>query len=102
MDIEKNFFKTFLKNFDEISFQLKFWDGEEIKVGHDEPKFRIVLKAPLKKKDLLTSTSLTFGEAYMNGDLEIEGDMFTIFNELLKCIDKFSTNFKSLNKIFGG
>ena len=43
MDIEKNFFKTFLKNFDEISFQLKFWVGEEIKVGHDEPKFRIVL-----------------------------------------------------------
>ena len=33
MDIEKNFFKAFLKNFEEISFQLKFWDGEEIKVG---------------------------------------------------------------------
>ena len=102
MDIEKSFFKTFLKNFEEISFQLKFWDGEEIKVGPDAPKFRIILKAPLKKKDLLTSTSLTFGEAYMNGDLEIEGDMFTVFNELLKCIDKFSTNFRSLNKIFCG
>ena len=38
----------------------------------------------------------------MNGDLEIEGDMFTVFNELLKCIDKFSTNFRSLNKIFCG
>ena len=102
MDIEKSFFKTFLKNFDELSFKLKFWDGEEIKVGYDEPKFRIILNAPLKKKDLLTSTSLTFGEAYMNGDLEIEGDMFTVFDELLKCIDKFSTNFRSLNKIFCG
>ena len=72
MDIEKNFFKAFLKNFQEISCQLKFWDGEEIKVGNDEPKFTIILKAPLKKKDLLTSTSLAFGEAYMNGDVEIE------------------------------
>ena len=44
MDIEKNFFKTFLKNFDEISFRLKFWDSEEIKIGPDEPKFRIILK----------------------------------------------------------
>lgn len=102
MDIEKSFFKTFLKNFDEISFKLKFWDEEEITVGTEEPKFRIILNKPLKKKDLLTSTSLTFGEAYMNGDVEIEGDMFTVFNELLKCIDKFSTNFSSLTKIFGG
>ena len=38
----------------------------------------------------------------MNGDLEIEGDMFTVFNELLKYKGKFSTNFKSLNKIFCG
>ena len=44
MDIEKNFFKAFLKNFQEISFQLKFWDGEAIKVGNDEPKFTIILK----------------------------------------------------------
>ncbi|MEN8076802.1 cyclopropane-fatty-acyl-phospholipid synthase family protein [Clostridioides difficile] len=102
MDIEKSFFKTFLKNFDEISFKLKFWDGEEITVGTEEPKFRIILNKPLKKKDLLTSTSLTFGEAYMNGDVEIEGDMFTVFNELLRCIDRFSTNFSSLTKIFGG
>ena len=102
MDIEKSFFKAFLKNFDEISFKLRFWDGEEIKVGSDDPKFKIILKTPLKRKDLLASTSLAFGEAYMNGDLEIEGDIFTVFNELLKCIDKFSTNFKSLNKIFCG
>ncbi|WP_299997574.1 class I SAM-dependent methyltransferase [uncultured Clostridium sp.] len=102
MDIEKSFFKAFLKNFDEISFKLRFWDGEEIKVGSDDPKFKIILKIPLKRKDLLASTSLAFGEAYMNGDLEIEGDIFTVFNELLKCIDKFSTNFKSLNKIFCG
>ena len=38
----------------------------------------------------------------MNGDVEIEGDMFTVFNELLRCIDKFSTNFSSLKNIFCG
>ena len=102
MDVEKNFFKSFLKNFNEISFKLRFWDGEEIEIGSDLPKFKIILNKPLKKKDLLTSTSLAFGEAYMNGDIEIEGDMFTAFNELLRCIDKFSTNFSSLTKIFGG
>lgn len=102
MDIEKNFLKTFLNNFDESSFKLKFWDGEEIVVGKEEPKFKIILNKKLNKKDLLTSTSLAFGEAYMNGDIEIEGDMFIVFDELLKCMDKFSTNFSSLTKIFGG
>ena len=68
MDVEKNFFKSFLKNFNEISFKLRFWDGEEIEIGSDLPKFKIILNKPLKKKDLLTSTSLAFGEAYMNGD----------------------------------
>lgn len=102
MDIEKNFLKTFLNNFDESSFKLKFWDGEEIVVGKEEPKFKIILKKKLSKKDLLASTSLAFGEAYMNGDIEIEGDMFIVFDELLKCMDKFSTNFNSLTKIFGG
>ena len=53
MDIEKSFFKAFLKNFDEISFKLRFWDGEEIKVGSDDPKFKIILNTPLKRKDLL-------------------------------------------------
>ena len=100
MDIEKSFFKTFLKNFEEISFQLKFWDGEEIKVGPDAPKFRIILKAPLKKKDLLTSTSLTFGEAYMNGDVEFEGDLFLALNTVLKYMNKFNSDNKALPEIF--
>ena len=38
----------------------------------------------------------------MRGDIEIEGDLFVVFDELLKCIDEFSTNFGALTKIFGG
>lgn len=100
MDLEKSFFKMFLKEFEGVCFKVKFWDGEEVIVGDEEPKFQLYLKKPLKKKDILTSTSLCFGEAYMNGDIEIEGDMFVVFDELLKCIDKFHTNFNSLTKIF--
>ena len=64
--------------------------------------FRLLLNAPLKKEDLLSSASLAFGEAYMDGDLEVEGDFFTVFDALLKCIDKFSTDFRGLPKIFCG
>ena len=67
MDIEKVFLTPW-KNIWGNFFQLKFWDGEERKEEPDSPKIRKRLKAPLKKKDSLTSNSLTFGEAYMNGD----------------------------------
>lgn len=102
MDLEKNFLKTFLNKFKGGCFNIRFWDGEDFKVGNEEVKFNIILHKPLRKKDMLTSTSLSFGEAYMRGDIEIEGDLFVVFDELLKCIDEFSTNFGALTKIFGG
>ena len=102
MDLEKNFLKTFLNKFKGVCFNIRFWDGEDFKVGNEEVKFNIILHKPLRKKDMLTSTSLSFGEAYMRGDIEIEGDLFVVFDELLKCIDEFSTNFGALTKIFGG
>lgn len=100
MDLEKNFLKTFLNKFKGVCFNIRFWDGEDFKVGNEEVKFNIILHKPLRKKDMLTSTSLSFGEAYMRGDIEIEGDLFVVFDELLKCIDEFSTNFGALTKIF--
>ncbi|WP_302570635.1 cyclopropane-fatty-acyl-phospholipid synthase family protein [uncultured Clostridium sp.] len=102
MDLEKNFLKTFLNKFKGVCFNIRFWDGEDFKVGNEEVRFNIILHKPLRKKDMLTSTSLSFGEAYMRGDIEIEGDLFVVFDELLKCIDEFSTNFGALTKIFGG
>lgn len=44
----------------------------------------------IPKKELLTSTSLALGEAYMRGDIEVEGDMFTVLKGLLEQIDQFS------------
>lgn len=39
--------------------------------------------------DMLTSTSITLGEAYMNGDIEIEGDLYTALNMFLGQMGKF-------------
>lgn len=100
MDLEKAFLKAFLKNFDDESFEVKFWDGDKVILGNDNPKFKININKPLKKKDLLNSTSLAFGEAYMNGDVEFEGDLYLILDTILKHINKFSTKFENLPSIF--
>ena len=100
MDLEKTFLKAFLKNFEEESFIVNLWDGEKVIVGEGEPQFTINIKNPLKKKDLINSTSLAFGEAYMNGNVEFEGDLYTILDVILRHINKFSTKFENLPQIF--
>ena len=100
MNVDKIFIKSFLHTFKDESFCVKFWDGDEVKVGENDPLFKIILKKPIPKKDILTSTTLAFGEAYMNGDLEVEGDFSLMLNTVLKYKDKFTTDFKGLPKIF--
>ena len=99
MDLEKTFLKAFLKNFEEESFIVNLWDGEKVIVGEGEPQFTINIKNPLKKKDLINSTSLAFGEAYMNGNVEFEGDLYTILDVILRHINKFSTKFENVDAV---
>ena len=100
MNVDKIFLKSFLHTFKDESFCVKFWDDDEVKVGENEPLFKIILKKPIPKKEILTSTTLAFGEAYMNGDLEVEGDFLLMLNTVLKYKEKFTTDFKGLPKIF--
>ena len=100
MNVDKMFLKAFLHNFEGESFSVKFWDGDEVKIGDNTPLFKIILNKPIPKKDILASTTLAFGEAYMNGDLEVEGDFLLMLNTVLKYKEKFTTDFKGLPKIF--
>jgi len=100
MDADKVFIKSFLKVFEDESFTVKFWDGEEVKVGDKDSLFKIILNSPINKKELLTSTTLAFGEAYMDKKLEVEGDFLLMLNTVLKYKEKFSTDFKALPKLF--
>ena len=100
MSVDKIFIKSFLNNFEEESFSAKLWDEEEIKVGQGDPLFKVTLNKPIPKKELLSSATLAFGEAYMDGNLQVEGDFLTMLNTVLKYKSKFPTDFKGLPKIF--
>ena len=51
MSVDKIFIKSFLNNFEEESFSVKLWDEEEIKVGQDEPLFKVTLNKQYLKKN---------------------------------------------------
>lgn len=56
-------------------------------------------RKPISLTALMKSTSLALGEAYMDGDLEIEGDLYYALDHFLGQMDKFSTDESALKKL---
>lgn len=68
-------------------------------IGTGTPAFKAIFKEDLSKKELLTSTSLALGEAYMRGDLEIEGDLYEALDHFLGQMDRFDLDQSALWKL---
>ena len=92
------FVADYLEHIIPVSFVLMM-DGEEQKIGKDNPKFTVNLKKELDKKEMLTSTSLSLGEAYMRGDIELDHDLYEVLNCFLGEIDKFTRDKTALKKL---
>lgn len=88
----------FIKQFDEHPFSIEI-DGEKHFIGEGEPKFNVKVNKPVEIKELAKSTSIALGEAYMRGDIEVEGDLYTALNHFLGQLGKFSTDIKALKKL---
>ena len=89
---------SFLKRFDENPFLIKFQDDEYL-IGEGEPIFIVNIKKPIPVSELMKSTSMALGEAYMNGNLIIEGDLYNALVHFLGQMGKFSTDEHLLNKL---
>ncbi|MEG1584825.1 MAG: hypothetical protein RR361_07205, partial [Anaerovorax sp.] len=67
-ELEEKVLNDFLNQFQSTPFQVDLMGKEQIHVGMGIPEFVVHLKKDIKKADLLRSTSLALGEAYMEGD----------------------------------
>lgn len=89
---------SFLSKFTDYPFTVKL-EGKEYQIGRGKPEFIVDFKKPISRTALFTSTSLALGEAYMDGDLEIEGDLYYALDHFLGQMGKFSTNESPLKKL---
>lgn len=96
--ITENVLIKFLNKFDENPFLVKM-KGKEYRIGEGEPLFTVHFRKMIPASDLMTSTSLALGEAYMDDTLEIEGDLYYALDHFLGQMGKFSTDEKSLKKL---
>lgn len=98
--MQKKQIKELVSKFKDTHFTLRFWDGEEIQVGTPPSQFKVILNEPIHTMDFLKSATLAFGQAYMKGTLDIEGDLYEALDHILKYKKHFHTSFKLLPNIF--
>ena len=59
------------------SFAFRLWDGTDVLLGKGPPRFTVVLHAPRTFARLIRDPSpLNFAEAFVDGAIDIEGDLF--------------------------
>lgn len=92
------FVVDYLEHIIPVSFILKMGD-EEKRIGKENPRFTVDLKKNLDKKEMLTSTSLSLGEAYMRGDIEVDHDLYEVLNCFMGEMDKFTADKSALKKL---
>lgn len=96
--LTENVMVSFLKKFDDYPFVVKI-KGQEYRIGTGTPLFTVIIHNDIPLSDLTTSTSIALGEAYMDGNLEIEGDLYFALDHFLGQMGKFSTDQSALKKL---
>lgn len=95
--IDREFIK-YMSRFDDCPYTLVL-HGEKHQIGNGEPAFSVVFGQVPKVGELLTSTSIALGEAYMDGNIQIEGELYPALRCFLGQMEKFSTDTKALKKL---
>ena len=70
-----------------VPFVVQFADGRQIASRDEPPRFRMVIKDPDATRRVVDEFSLA--DAYVNGSLELEGDLFGLFDLRHEFKDRF-------------
>jgi cyclopropane-fatty-acyl-phospholipid synthase len=98
--LEKSIYKDLFSNLFSDTFSVKFWDGEEFTNGTGNDGFRIILNEPISISEVIADPSNTFGEAYMQKKLEIEGNIQEVIESMYNNSKSFLRNKEKYSKLF--
>lgn len=73
--MKKQVFQQFFKNLKGTSFQVIYWDGSVETFGEGIAKFKLVFREQVSISQFIKEPVLSFGEGYMNGHIDVEGEL---------------------------
>lgn len=97
--VEKFFIRKFLTGISTETFKVRFWDGTEEVIGDGEVAFTIIFNKPINQSAVLADACLALGEAYMDGDIDFEGDLQHILESIYQNKGSFLHSHKLLMKL---
>lgn len=79
VNISTRFLENVLSGYDRHDFMVRFWDGTPWGNSHN-PRFVMTLNHPGALRQMFSAASeLSFGEAFVRGDFDLEGDIEAAF-----------------------
>jgi cyclopropane-fatty-acyl-phospholipid synthase len=74
-DLEKKLLQQLFSHINTGAFAVVFWDESEEQYGEGPPFFKLIIRDKSIVGKLVKNPSLVFGEAYVDGEIELEGDI---------------------------
>ena len=81
-----------------VAFELETAEEFHV-VGTGPVQFKVTLNRDLSRRELMRSTSLALGEAYMRGDIEVDRDLYEVLDLFLGEMARFKRNDRALYKL---
>lgn len=86
-----SYISQYLKDLIPVTFELE--TAEEFQViGTGPVQFKVKINREIPKAELVKSTSLALGEAYMRGDIELDRDLYEVLDLFLGRMEHFRTD----------
>ncbi|KRL36449.1 SAM-dependent methyltransferase [Liquorilactobacillus uvarum] len=89
--LEKNIYRKLLSHAFDIPVSVTYWDNRFEVYGVGEPVIKVRLKRKLPLQELTDQPTLVLGEAYMDGDIQIEGSIQELVASAYRQSESFLT-----------
>jgi cyclopropane-fatty-acyl-phospholipid synthase len=73
--MKKYLFHKFFNGLQGAAFEVTYWDGSTEAYGEGPPRFKLTFNQEISLSKFVKEPVLTFGESYMNGIIDIDGEI---------------------------
>jgi len=89
--LTKQAFHYLLSRIQDVPFAVRYWDDSTEQFGGEVPQFTLRLRDPRIANMLREDLNLSLGEAYMRGQIEVEGDLADVISASVRMLIRQET-----------